>query len=388
MKCLNEKCDAIDIEKDDNFCYKCGEWTTNGYRFLNDKNNVRNIANGPSVRQSGRLVLLGSLLAVSFIIFFVMLIIRGNDLFRPYFYLKKQVNNYFYGYNTTLMNTTNIYNQKNVESYEDAISFIKKDLTDQDVFCFNSTEVSILANKLEDEYLIPSVSLCDMSLDEANKIKNVIDKIYSLFPNIKGSLTNITITNNKPKDEYIARFQPLYQFININEKIEVFNKVNKTQILLNSYYFLNEDNLNEPLSKVVGEDWYVKGATWESTIAHEFGHYVSFVTLLRKYNVENITFVTKDSYKEIDDILNEFNSGAHSDLLLKEALDNYNNKYNLSMTIDEFALTISKYAASKDKDGNIVADEVIAEAVHDYFIHGDNMKQTSREIINVLKSRL
>ena len=32
--------------------------------------------------------------------------------------------------------------------------------------------------------------------------------------------------------EYIARFQPMYQFVNINEDINNYNKVNKTQIFI------------------------------------------------------------------------------------------------------------------------------------------------------------
>ena len=31
MKCLNQYCDAEDIENDDNFCYKCGNWTSKGF---------------------------------------------------------------------------------------------------------------------------------------------------------------------------------------------------------------------------------------------------------------------------------------------------------------------------------------------------------------------
>ena len=65
--------------------------------------------------------------------------------------------------------------------------------------------------------------------------------MYNLFPNISGALTNISITNASTNKEYIARFQPMFQFVNANEDITKYNKVNKTQILLNSYYFLNEE---------------------------------------------------------------------------------------------------------------------------------------------------
>ena len=388
MKCLNQKCDANEIEKDDNFCYKCGHWTARGYAFLNNKDNVDSILSGDTLKQSGRLSILGALLSLVFIVFSVMLIIRGQDLFKPFFYLKKQAFNYIYGYNTSLMKTDNKYNTKTINSYEDAIEFIKKDFSDQKLYCFNDTKVTLMALDLEEKYSIPSVSFCDMSIEESTKIKDVIESMYYLFPNINGALTNITITNASTKSEYIARFQPMYQFVNINENSDSYNKINKTQILINSYYFLNEDLISKPIESVVGEKWYVNDATWESTIAHEFGHYISFVTLLRKNGIDNITLVTKDNKDTIDNILKEFNSGLYSTALLNEALNNYNTNQGTNLTIKEFASTISNYASSEDKKGNLIADETIAEAVHDYYLHGNDMKETSKEIISVINSKL
>ena len=388
MKCLNDKCDATDIEKDDNFCYKCGQWTTVGYTFLKDEENIDKISSGTVFKQKGRLIVLGSLLAISFIAFFVMLAVRGNDLFKPFFYIKKQMLNYKYGYNTTLLKTDNKYSGKTVKNYEDAISLIKKDFSDQEVFCFNKDEVNILVDILEEEYEIPSISFCDMNVKEATNIKNVLDNMYLLFPGVKGALTNITITNADKSDKYVARFQPMYQFVNINENIKKYNKVNKTQILLNSYYFLNENTLNKSVESVVGDNWYVKDATWESTIAHEFGHYISFYTLLKKNNIDNITFINNENYYLVDDIIKEFNSGSYSLGIVNEALNNYNNKYDKNLSLDEFASSISKYAGSKDKNGNLIADETIAEAIHDYYLHGDNMNLCSKEILSIINAKL
>ena len=61
-------------------------------------------------------------------------------------------------------------------------------------------------------YNIPSVSLCDVDEDVSNKIKEVISTTYQLFPNIKGYLTNITITNAPSNEDYIAYFNPTNTF--------------------------------------------------------------------------------------------------------------------------------------------------------------------------------
>ena len=121
--------------------------------------------------------------------------------------------------------------------------------------------------------------------------------MYNLFPNISGALTNISITNASTNKEYIARFQPMFQFVNANEDITKYNKVNKTQILLNSYYFLNEDIMNEPISSVVGSDWYVNDTTWESTIAHELGHYISNHLVIKLTPCQNYAITIKMGLK-------------------------------------------------------------------------------------------
>ena len=180
----------------------------------------------------------------------------------------------------------------------------------------------------------------------------------------------------------------MFQFVNTNNDINSYNKVNKTQILLNSYYFLNDDIMSNPVSSVVGEDWYVKDATWESTIAHELGHYVSFAAFLRQNGLNNITFVTAENEEKINNAMNKFDSGDFSMSILNQALNNYNSKYNTNLDVNSFALTISKYAGAKDKKGNLIADETIAEAIHDYYLHGYNCSKSSYEIVSIIKQKL
>lgn len=388
MNCLNQSCDADEIEKDDNFCYKCGHWTAKGYSFIRNKENVENILNGAAVKKEANFSVMISVASLSFIIFFVISLIRGNDLYKPFFYLKRKANGYIYGYNVSILNTNNSYSNKIVNSYDEALNLIIEDLDNQSWKCSHEIETSQYEYEIQNKTSIPIVSFCDASDNVSKKIIGVIEEMYNLFPNISGALTNISITNASTNKEYIARFQPMFQFVNANEDITKYNKVNKTQILLNSYYFLNEDIMNAPISSVVGSDWYVNDATWESTIAHELGHYISFTMFLRQNNLNNITFITIDNEEVINNLMNTFYNGEFSLSILNDALENYNNKYNLNLNVEQFALTISKYASAKDKNGNLIADETIAEAVHDYYLHKDNMKSSSYEIINVIKQKL
>lgn len=388
MKCLNRYCDASEIEKDDNFCYKCGHWTAKGFSFIGNKDNIETIMNGNALKKENNFSVMVSIASFVFISFFIISIIRGNDLYKPFFYLKRKVNSYIYGYNVSILNTNNTYSDKIINNYDEALNLIIEDLDNQSWKCSHEIETSQYEYEIQNKLSIPIVSFCDATDNISKKITSVIEEMYTLFPNISGALTNISITNASTNKEYIARFQPMFQFVNANEDITKYNKVNKTQILLNSYYFLNEDIMNAPISSVVGSDWYVNDATWESTIAHELGHYISFTIFLRQNNLNNITFVTEENEEKINNVMNNFDTGEFSLSIINRALENYNNKYNLNLNIEHFALTISKYAGVKDKNDNLIADETIAEAIHDYYLHKENMKNSSYEIIQIIKQKL
>ena len=385
MECNHCK---AEIENDDNFCWNCGHWTTHGYLFFKqDPKNIE-MLNGNAVKQHNRMGSLMTLMMLGFILFFAMMLIQGKDMFKPVFYLKKQILSYKYGYNVSLMKTDNIYKEIQINSIEDAYKIIEEDISHQDWQCRNNWDVWFIESSLMEDYDIKSVNFCDVNLEETRKIENTIRKVYTLFPNIKRYLTNITITNAKTTSEYVAYFQAINQFVNSSEDINSFNKVNKTQILLNSYYFLNEEKLKLSIANEVGDNWYVKDATWESTIAHEFGHYITFVALLKSNNIDNVVFVTPTNINDINSIIEKTNSGIFANEIVTTAYENYKRNNKLDISLNDFASQISEYACSKNKDGNLLSEETIAEAVHDYYLHQNNATKSSLEIIKVLKEKL
>ena len=296
MKCI--KCNE-ELEVDDNFCPTCGELTPHGYLSLKD-NKLRYKENN-----IGSLFTLTSIIIISFI---TMTLISGKDMFRPYIELQKEISSLKYGYKVSIMNTNNKYTNVTLSTKEEAINLIKQDITKQSWKCKRNINVSLIEKEISESYNIPSVSLCDVDEDVSNKIKEVISTTYQLFPNIKGYLTNITITNAPSNEDYIAYFNPTNTFVNNNLDIKEYNKVNKTEILLNSYYFLNKDIL----SKGLKENWYPNNVSYESLIAHELGHYITFVTLLKQNNIDNITLVTKDNINSYQNILNILKKGTYS----------------------------------------------------------------------------
>lgn len=384
MRCA--RCNKL-IESDDNFCWSCGHWTINGYKFLKKDNNRKKIK-GYLYKQDKRITFLSIIFLLFIVSFFIMLYIRGQDIFRPIYKIEKQILNYRYGYKISLMKTDNQYTNIEVNSLNDANTEIISDVESQMRKCNNDLEILKIQETLKKQYDIKAINLCDIPLEEAIKIKSTIDKVYNLFPNTKGYLTNISITNSLDNDNYIAYFQPIYQFVNSNKNIEKYNKVNKTQILLNSYYFLNEKILNNKMQDIIRDDYYVDDATWESLIAHEFGHYITFVTLLKSYNLDNITLVTKENEKVVNEIIGKINSGEYAKTIVEEALYNYNIMYQTNINLDEFTKNISNYANVKNKNNDIIFDETIAEAIHNYYIHGNSAQKESLEIVKIIRGRL
>lgn len=61
MKCLNEKCKSNNIEEDDNFCHECGHWTSKGYIFLKNPENISMIKNGAAAKTDSNISILFSL---------------------------------------------------------------------------------------------------------------------------------------------------------------------------------------------------------------------------------------------------------------------------------------------------------------------------------------
>lgn len=383
VKC--KKCHK-EIDPNINFCPNCGQHTIKGYNYL--KNNTHLVTNNKQYKRKKRSNVLLIIFVLLFISYTIMIIFKNENILRPYAFFKKDILSKINGHNSSTLKNDNLYYNEKINNKEEAISFLIKDIESQEWQCSTNVDVGHLEYTLEHDYNIKIVSFCDMDTSEAEKITNVIKKIYALFPSIKGALTNISISNFNQKEDFVAYFQPMYEFVNSNQDISEFNKINKTQILLNSYYFLNNDILNDSISKIVPNNWYVKDATWQSTIAHELGHYISFYTLLKEEGLEDIIFVTKENIEKINKLLEKYDNNSHSLKIVNEALLNYQNKYNITISKEDYAKLISKYAASKTIKNELIADETIAEAIHDYYLHEEKASNASIEIINIIKKRL
>lgn len=366
MKCI--KCNK-ELEENANFCPFCGDWTSNGY--IKIKNDTNEYVNGPVNKQDKKFRLLLSTFVFLIITYFAIVNIRKIDIFKPYVNIKKQIKTLYNGYKSSIIKVDNYY----LEEVEDEISakiLIKNDINSQKWQCNTNYDVSNLEYKLENNYNILSVSFCDMNTEISEEISNVIIKMYELFPIISNNLTNVTVSNLEKNN--LAMFKPIHS-INKN--------VNKTEVILNGYYFLNDSILNNSINDIIKEDWYVKDATYSSILAHELGHLVSYSILLKNLNIDQTFYLTPE---KTDALINQINNSNHAEEIVNKAYNNYILK-NDYISLDEFVNNISKYASYKVK-GKYIFDEIIAESIHDYYLHGKNLNNSSKEIILLIKGEI
>ena len=244
-----------------------------------------------------------------------------------------------------------------------------------------------IENQIINNYGIVAVNLCEMDEEFANEIKNVVAYIYNNYPTARNYLTNITLANVASGSSYMAAFMPIFTFVT-SDTGSGYPVGSKTQIILNANYYLNLSKINNSVSYGSKSGYFPPNATRSSTVAHEFGHYLSYVALLNYYQSSKLNYVTTGQASKLYNVYDDFNTGNFSRILLEEAYEEYIKVYGNNLTFLGFRESISKYAVAKDNTGSYIYDETIAEAFHDCYINGNNAKPASRMIMIVFNTKL
>ena len=239
-------------------------------------------------------------------------------------------------------------------------------------------EDKIIAN-----YRIRAVNFCEIDQDFASELVDVARFYYNKYPSARGYMTNLTIANVEQGVTYMAAFMPLFA-VGTSNTTSGYPIAYKTQIILNAKYFVNAAKIENSVANGERTGYFPRGATRSSAVAHEFGHYISYVAMLNYYNTEGFTLTKQSQSERLYKVYNDFNAGDFSYKVIQEAYNNYHG----SKTFDEFRQSISLYAVAKSKSGSYIYDETIAEAFHDYYLNGDNAAEASLLIIKALENYL
>lgn len=286
---------------------------------------------------------------------------------------------------STVIVTDNTYSGVKVYTNQDANKLIVDDSVKQKDNC--PSEIKTIENEIISKYGITAVNLCEMDINFAKEISNVFKKIYNEYPSVRGYLTNLTLTNASLSEGYIAAFMPVFTFATSSSK-STYPWVIKTQILLNTTYFLNATRLEASVKDSSSSGHFPPNATMYSPVAHELGHYLSFLAMMKNYKLDSILMINDNNDEKFYDVYNDFAKGTYSFVMITEAYNKYKSEVGTTLDIDTWRGQISNYALAKDKNGEYIYDETIAEAFHDVYLNGDNANLVSKYVTNVLKSKL
>jgi len=279
----------------------------------------------------------------------------------------------------------NIYSGISIDSSSAAVKLIQQDSVTQKTNC--PKEIVEIENRIIKNYEVDAVNLCEMDVDFALEVENVIKLLYQEFPNARGVLTNISLANVPLTQGYIAAFMPIFTFATSSTS-DSYPWVIKTEILLNSSYFLDTERMEASVKDGSASGHFPKNATRYSPVAHEFAHYFSYIAMMNSYGMDSMLLIDKNNLDEFYEVYTDFGEGNFSLKMINEAYQNYKTKTNTDMTILKFRESISGYAVAKDANGEFIYDETIAEAFHDYYLNGQNASDASKEIVAVLKKHL
>ena len=244
-----------------------------------------------------------------------------------------------------------------------------------------------IENEIIKNYGITAVNLCEMDPKFAKEVGNVFKKIYEEYPGTEEVLTNLTLVNAPMSSGYIAAFQPIFTFAT-NATESTYPWVLKTQIYLNTTYFLNTERLKLSVQNGSAAGHFPPNATIYSPVAHEMGHYLSFLAMMNNYNVDQILLIDEKNVDVLYDLVDDFGNGTFSLKMIKEAYNNAQKENSTTLAFDAWRATISAYAVAKNNSGEYIYDETIAEAFHDVYLNGERASSASKYVIAVLKKYL
>ncbi len=389
------KCGNL-VDANSKFCNKCGnpineqqsQNTFNSNQVVPIENYNRSINN-----KNNKMILIG--VGVGLLLVFLITFVIVKNQGKYYFDTNPNKSNNEIaktsntstkkGKYSTAIVYDNTYSGVKISNDKDAFSLIEKDSVSQKDNC--PSEIRKVEDQIINNYGITAVNLCEMDVDFAKELGNVFKKIYEEYPSVRGYITNLTLVNVSMSDNYIAAFMPVFNFATA-DTASTYPWVIKTQVLLNTSYFLNKERLQSSVSEGSNSGHFPKNSTIYSPVAHELGHYLSFLAMMKHYELNSILLVDNSNINTFYKLYDDFGKGNYSLTMINEAFDKYKKDVNTSMSLDEWRQTISNYALAKNNSGEYIYDETIAESFHDVYLNGDNASDASKYIVSVLKAKL
>ncbi len=390
------------VDLDQKYCDKCGNLLMDHVNIVDENN--KNIINNKSKNDNTSIyikrlfdnnkwmIIVGVVIGVCILIVLIFLFnLFGSKYYfdtnyKPDTHVTSNSSNVVRNskYSTVII-YDNTYSGVKIRNSKDAYKLIENDSVNQKGNC--PSDIVKLENEIIHNYGITAVNLCEMDYDFAKELGNVFKKIYNDYPSVRGYITNLTLVNASMQNNYIAAFMPIFNFAT-SDSSSTYPWVIKTQVLLNTSYFLNKDRLEMSVTEGSKSGHFPRNSTIYSPVAHELGHYLSFIAMMKNYKIDSILLIDGNNVDTLYDLYNDFDKGNFSYKLLNEAYEKFKKEQKSSMDFNQWRGSISNYALAKNNSGEYIYDETIAEAFHDVYLNGNSASEASKYIVSLLKSKL
>lgn len=267
---------------------------------------------------------------------------------------------------------------KNVSSLQQAIYEIQQEGKKQRQK-YNNTNIKKIETEMEEKYGILAVNLGEMDIETANSINEAFDYVYKQFPELKGSITNLTLANITNLENDALALVDDFVFISSQKSVE-YPIVVKHEMLLSAREFLNTTRMKNTINFYVQNGHWQEGSNVKSVITHELCHTIIDLIKANKYELDSIFYIDESNSEAYKKYLLEDNENTQD--TAKEIVTQAFEKCDKDISFDEFLNSISGYAISKyNKSGNYRYEEICAEAYADYYLNGEKSSYSSRLVL-------
>ena len=254
---------------------------------------------------------------------------------------------------------------------------------------YDNPKVEAIELQMEEDYGILAVTLGEIDVETAKDVEKAFAYMYETYPELKGTLTNLTLGNFKEENASFVAETHYREFI-INGEFGVRPTVVKHEIVLSAAKFRNRKALLDICATSVESGHWMEGTDISTLVVHELAHQLQNVIAMRSVGFQDIYYVTEENESAFSAYI--MDGLSYNQTTAKEmhdaAYEVWQVEYGYEGRSDEFRGSISGYARGEQEDGGVSYGETFAEAIADVYLHGENAAAASRAFVKVAEERL
>lgn len=253
---------------------------------------------------------------------------------------------------------------------------------------YSNPSVENIELQMEEEFDILAVNLGEIDEETAKDIQAAFTYMYAAYPQLKGTITNLSLGNfENAKAGNIAVTQNR-EFI-IHEEFGNYPFVVKYEIILNAAKFMKREKLLKDCAYQTETGYWPEGADITSILVHELGHQLLNVIAMEEFGLKDACYITEengDAYSRyVTDSLSVNQEVAKA--VIGRGYELWQTEFHHTGTEEVFRASISDYARGEQADGGISYGETFAEAVADVYLNGEEAADASKAILTAAGER-